>query len=99
MTILYVDSKANKAEVMDNITSQTIVSFYISEGSLKSIKSSQDAEGISFCNIPIGISYNNQHIVISVNNMDRIITIILNDILTREITNRIDIAFENIYIN
>ena len=33
------------------------------------------------------------------NNIDRIITIILNDILTRKITNRIDITFENIYIN
>ena len=99
MTILYIDSKANKAEVMDDITAQTVISFYISNDSMKSIKSLQDAEGISFCNIPIGISYNNQHIVISVNNMDRIITIILNDILTREITNRIDIAFENIYVN
>lgn len=98
MTILYIDSKANKAEVMDNITTQTAISFHISNDAMKSIKSLQDAEGISFCNIPVGIS-NNKHIVASINNIDRIITIILNDILTREITNRIDITFENIYVN
>lgn len=98
MTILYVDSIEHKAEVMDDITAQTIISFYISEESLRSIKASQDAEGISFCNIPIGIS-NNQHIVISVNNIDRIISIVLNDILTRKVTSRTDIIFENIYIN
>ncbi len=98
MTILYIDSKANKAEVMDSITSQTNISFHISNDAMKSIKSLQDAEGISFCNIPVGIS-NNKHIVASINNIDRIVSIIENDIISRQITNRIDIAFENIYIN
>ena len=98
MTILYIDSKANKAEVMDDITAQTVISFYISNDAMKSIKSLQDAEGISFCNIPVGIS-GNRHIVASINNIDRIVSIIENDILTRKITNRTDIAFENIYIN
>jgi len=98
MTILYIDSKANKAEVMDDITAQTVISFYISNDAMKSIKSLQDAEGISFCNIPVGIS-NNKHIVASINNIDRIVSIIENDIITRKITNRTDIAFENIYIN
>lgn len=98
MTVLYIDTKYKKIEVLDNITEQSILLFNISDDNFKTIISSICAEGISFINIPINI-INGLYTIITINNLDELLTILQYRIVDRKEVNEIVIPFEQIILN